>query len=798
MADGAEKVLNLFENASFQSQAFRLSSLIFPAVYLIVMVLIGIKQIDFEKQKNIFKNRWLYILFLLSIAFLFAKAYLFDGVVLGFNGLAYAPLIPFLSLIPIVLAVGMVGPLASLGLAVLTGIGQIFIFGQDLSVLLFYPAMSLTFTVLLNETPQDTTNWRVGVSKLLESAMLSLVFWMLWQFNLAFVHGLRDVIAILVQAILLWVCHLPEVVLSALSLGLIVYYLPEEWKPKEFLKVQTANNVFGTAIEQIDQMTSGNFEEEYPLPVKTESEKAILDAIEKLRQSLRLRNDTQKRLLSLDPTHYSREGYDLVMSSILRAALTNEASSARIVLLEESSINRKPEMRLRSGQGEQTRNYAYLDHLILEKIGDEEQLVLSNIKIDQAFGLTPGTPYPQAIIALKLSSGSKTEGILWVGFEENRWISDEELNLYKELAWRASATLKTKEQISQVQTEKNWLNEVLNSIPDPILVVDSNGMVLYQNLASQDILQGSEGFINETNRGKQFVQARLLELTQNSKAVRGREKTISLANEREYSVDLYPVKLEGTESGSIIYLKDYHWINQANQEKNQFVSNISHDLRSPLKLMKGYTSIIRNIGNLSSQQNLFLDRLDSNIEDMRRLVNKVLDMERLDGGNGLMYTTFDIKELVNETIGMLAVQAQQKKIAVNTDFGSIKTPYISADRILIQQAIFNLLENSIKFSPRGETVLIKAEKDASWLHLTVQDHGKGIAPLDQSRIFDRFFFMDDGQNMDTRGQGLGLSIVKSIAEKHGGSVNVESKLGSGSIFYLDIPLHRLEGLQKPS
>ena len=136
---------------------------------------------------------------------------------------------------------------------------------------------------------------------------------------------------------------------------------------------------------------------------------------------------------------------------------------------------------------------------------------------------------------------SKTEGILWVGFEENRWISDEELNLYKELAWRASATLKTKEQISQVQTEKNWLNEVLNSIPDPILVVDSNGMVLYQNLASQDILQGSEGFINETNRGKQFVQARLLELTQNSKAVRGRE-TISLANRREYSVDLYPVR----------------------------------------------------------------------------------------------------------------------------------------------------------------------------------------------------------------------------------------------------------------
>jgi signal transduction histidine kinase len=187
--------------------------------------------------------------------------------------------------------------------------------------------------------------------------------------------------------------------------------------------------------------------------------------------------------------------------------------------------------------------------------------------------------------------------------------------------------------------------------------------------------------------------------------------------------------------------------------------------------------------------------LESGIEDMRRLVNKVLELERLDNDAGLMYTTFDFKEMVNESIDMLEVQAQQKKITIHTDFGSLKTPYISADRILTQQAIYNLIENAIKFSPRGETVLIRAEKDASWMHLSIKDNGKGIAPLDQTRIFNRFFHMDDEQNFDNRGQGLGLSIVKSIAEKHGGSISVDSKLGSGSIFHLDIPLHRLEGLK---
>jgi signal transduction histidine kinase len=286
----------------------------------------------------------------------------------------------------------------------------------------------------------------------------------------------------------------------------------------------------------------------------------------------------------------------------------------------------------------------------------------------------------------------------------------------------------------------------------------------------------------------------MVDLLQRHKATSDKEKTIRLGDE-EYLVEILPVKLAEKNTGTIIYLKDNRLNNQAAREKNEFVSNISHDLRSPLKLMGGYTRLIKHIGNLSSQQNILVDRLESGIEDMRRLVSRVLDLERLDNDAGLMYTTFDFKEMVDETIDMLEVQAQQKKITVHTDFGSVKTPYISADRILLQQAIYNLIENAIKFSPRGETVLIRAEKDASWMHLSIKDNGKGIAPLDQTRIFNRFFHMDDEQNFENRGQGLGLSIVKSIAEKHGGSISVESRLGSGSTFYMDVPLHRLDGLK---
>ncbi len=790
------KLLTLL-NASLNQQRFNPVSLFFLVIYVGALVLLTARHVNFSNHRGIFRNRWLYILTLLVLPFLFAVVRPFDGEVLGFAGSFYAPVVPLLSLAPVLIAVGTVGPLAGMAIGMLTGIGQMLAFGLDISPLLFYPGMSLLFTVMLNNAIEDVSNWRTVLSKLFETGMLSLPFWMLWHFNLAFVHGLRDVIAILSQSILQWVSHLPELIISASALYFFIRYLCDEWKPKSLLVDQGNGSVFTSAIEQIDQLSQGNYDHEITASPRTTGEKVIFNSLESLRKSLQIRSDTQSRLLSLDPTHYSREGYDLVMSSILRAALTRNASSARIVLLESRAHNRKPEMRLRTGQGEQTRNYAYLDTLILEKIADQEQLVLSNIKVDQYFGLTPGTPYPQALVALQLTGGSVSQGILWVGFEENQWISSEELAFYKELAFRASATLKTKEEIIRIRTEKNWYYEVLNSIPDPLLVVDKKGTILLQNLSSKELVEGAVGLIQSGADGKQIVQSRLVELT-GSKPGQSKTSKITLSNQKEYGVEAYPVALEGSENGTVIYLKDLQQVNQANKDKNEFLSNINHDLRSPLKLMKGFTSLIRYTGNLSDQQEVLLNRLDTNIEDMRRLVNKMLDMERLDADAGMVYSTFDIKEVIDETVKMLAVHAQQRKIAVNTDYGSVKSPYISADRILLQQAVYYLLENAINFSPRGETVLIKAEKNASWMHITVQDHGKGIAPLDQAQIFDRFFYIDDEPNFENRGQGLGLAIVKSIAEKHGGSISVESKLGSGSLFYLDIPLHRLDGLQKPS
>ena len=167
-----------------------------------------------------------------------------------------------------------------------------------------------------------------------------------------------------------------------------------------------------------------------------------------------------------------------------------------------------------------------------------------------------------------------------------------------------------------------------------------------------------------------------------------------------------------------------------------------------------------------------------------------MSLEQLDNEEALHYSTFGIKDLIDESINMVNVPAHQRKVTIETDLSGLKVGNISADRVMLQQALFNLVENAVKFSNRGDTVLISGSTDEEMLHLAVQDRGKGIAPLDQPKLFTRFFHVDEDDRFGTGGQGLGLSIVKSVAIRHGGNVSVRSQLGEGSTFYLDLPLRR--------
>ena len=762
-----------------------------------VLLTIGLGLAIWKLQKWDFRYsfcelKWFIFLALLVFPLSFLNFRPFDGQLLTLNGVTTQPVVMVLSALPVFLAVGLVGPLPAVVLGLGTGLVQYTRLGQDPMGMFFYASLGLAFAwILAREKSQWHSDWKQHtVLQVVWSFLLSTAVIVLIQFTHALIYSEQSVLVILEQILILAVSHVPEVLISSSIVWAFVYWLNSDWHPADFIKALPSTNPFDRVMERIQELANGDYEEQIPPAVLSGNEKALFMALEKLRANLQTRNDTQARLLSVDPSHYSREGFDLMLSSILRAALTRDASSARLILLDKSPESRRGEMRLRLGQGENTRLYAYLDTLIIEKIGDQDQLILSDLKVDQYFGLTSGTPHPQSIAALQLRGSGDAQGVLWVGFEQNHWFDQEDIQFYQQLAYRASASLNSKAQFSKVQNDKGWLSLAFNAFTDPVFVMDKDGHIQFSNTAALAASNKGEALIGKKDGVVRVANEKLLSYLSNDKKS-AEPKTLQLDGNKTYDVLRFPLEGDQDRQGEVVLLRDTSWLQQLNNQKNEFVSNISHDLRAPLWLMKGHTKLLSNIGKLSTEQRKYVEKIDAGIDTMTRLVNKVLNLERLDGDGLLVYTSFSIQETIDDTIKLLGVQAQQKKISLNVDYGGLKTPYISADQIMVQQALYNLIENAIKFSPRGESVLISAERDSSWMHISVKDNGKGIAPLDQPKLFTRFFHVDDDLAYENRGQGLGLAIVKSVADKHGGNVSVKSTLGEGSTFYLDLPLHKI-------
>ncbi len=765
---------------------------ILPALLTIAAGLAVWKLQKWNFRYSFCELKWFIFLALLVFPLSFLSFRPFSGELLTLTGATAKPVVMVLSALPVLLAVGLLGPLPAVLLGVGTGLVQTFRLGQDPMVIFFYVSLGLAFTwVLARQKSMWHSDWKQHtITQVVWSFLLSVAVIILTQFTHALIFNERSVVAILEQILTLVVSHVPEVLISSAIVWAFTFWLNSDWHPADFIKVLPSTNPFDKVMERIQELTNGDYEEQIAPAVLSGNEKALFSSLEKLRANLQTRNDAQARLLSLDPSHYSREGYDLVLSSILRAALTRDASSARLILLEKTPESRRGEMRLRLGQGENTRLYAYLDTLIIEKIGDQDQLILSDLRVDQYFGLTSGTPHPQSIAALQLRDNGNAQGVLWVGFEQNHWFDQEDIQFYQQLAYRASAALSTKAQFTKVQSEKGWLSQAFNAIPDPVLLIDRDGQVQFGNKAAIEASDKGESLIGRKGKELRVINEKLNGYLGKDRT-NSEKKTLQLDGKKTYEVLRFPFDEDPERQGEVIMLRDTSWLNQLNNQKNEFVSNVSHDLRAPLWLMKGHTKLLSNIGTLSGEQRKYVAKIDAGIDTMSRLVEKVINLEKLDGDGLLVYTKFNIQETIDDTVKLLAVQAQQKKISLNVDYGGLQSPYISADQVMVEQALYNLIENAIKFSPRGESVLVSVERDASWMHIAVKDNGKGIAPLDQPKLFTRFFHVDDDQTYENRGQGLGLAIVKSVADKHGGNVSVKSTLGEGSTFYLDLPLHKI-------
>jgi signal transduction histidine kinase len=176
------------------------------------------------------------------------------------------------------------------------------------------------------------------------------------------------------------------------------------------------------------------------------------------------------------------------------------------------------------------------------------------------------------------------------------------------------------------------------------------------------------------------------------------------------------------------------------------------------------------------------------VDNMAKLVNNLLDLGRIDFGVGLQVESIPVLDILERVTSSLQMQAKQKQISLGVELPKDLPHAIEADPALLQQALYNLVENALKYTPDGGVVTVRLETNNSALIFAVEDSGIGIPSSDLPRLFEKFYRGTNREALSKRGTGLGLAIVKSIAERHGGKVWVESELGKGSTFYLLVPL----------
>ncbi len=248
---------------------------------------------------------------------------------------------------------------------------------------------------------------------------------------------------------------------------------------------------------------------------------------------------------------------------------------------------------------------------------------------------------------------------------------------------------------------------------------------------------------------------------------------------RYYNARLVPI----TDGNLLIFLRDTTEEKRVEAIKKDFVANVSHELRTPLASIKGYSETLLDGGmdDFDTARD-FLRVIDKNATRMSRLINDLLILSRLEGEQiSIELTRLDINELVNSMLPGFTKLAADKGVSLSSCLTE-EPMMLFGDRDRLEQVMVNLLDNAIKYTPKGGSVCVGFKIDGGEVQVYVTDTGLGIPKKDLPRIFERFYRVDKARSREMGGTGLGLAIVKHILQGHGGRVWVESETGKGSTF----------------
>ncbi|NWF63692.1 MAG: HAMP domain-containing protein [Chloroflexi bacterium] len=542
----------------------------------------------------------------------------------------------------------------------------------------------------------------------------------------------------------------------------------------------------GLATEA-NRIAQGNLD--HPLQVTGEDEVAQLRrAFEQMRVGLQARLEEINRLLQVSQGVASSLEMRDTVKPVLEAILSTGANSVRVVLSPSVLPETYAELSSRFALGPLQDAYAHLDDHILHLAQTLEKIVIPNLTRSREFLLDTTKTNPLALLAVALRHEDRYYGVVWAGYEQPRKFSDSDVRFVTTLAGQAALAVANANLYLTVETSRRQLEAIISSSPDPVIVTDHRNRLLLANHAATSALgQDADDTRSGMETEKVIKLKPLLALLQSTTSEK-QSTEILLADNRTYIATASPVMVEGRQIGRVCIMRDVTHFKELDTMKSEFVATVSHDLRSPLTLMRGYATMLDTMGELNEQQQGYVKKIITGVENMSRLVNNLLDLGRIEIGVGLQVENVPVLDIIERVTGALQLQALQKNVQLSAELPKDMPHVVEADQALLHQAVYNLVENAIKYTPPNGRVTIRAISQPDYLIFAIEDSGIGIPPEDIPHLFEKFYRGKQREARAQPGSGLGLAIVQSIVESHHGRIWVQSMVGKGSTFYLQIPL----------
>ncbi len=359
------------------------------------------------------------------------------------------------------------------------------------------------------------------------------------------------------------------------------------------------------------------------------------------------------------------------------------------------------------------------------------------------------------------------------------------------------ATHAIKEEKQKVTNEQERTESVVQNVAEGVMVVDLEGKIVMMNPVAEKIYGKSfnevKGRKVDELAGDEIMITFAKEFGTPSDRSISREVLIqsNLATQRLIKQSTAMIENpDGRVVGIMSILTDIAKQREMQRMQDQFLANVTHELRSPLTAIKASLGTLATDDEIkfSDSQKNMLNIANRNIDRLARLINDILDFAKIAEGRITINTKpLDTKALLNDIVTSLLPWAQNKQISLSyAPEGPVPRVMADADRII--QVLVNLLSNAIKFTPKEGKITLTTKSSPLAVRISVTDTGPGIPKADQEKIFQKFFQLKQTQKMDTPGTGLGLYITKKIIELHQGEIGFESEEGKGTTFWFTLPL----------